>query len=423
MSSRKQAVRVLHIVALHGIGGVETLFHSYLAQAGAKSLEHHVLVRHGLCHPNLAAGVHLYAASVSCAQYWHGLRIPPWPRALRASHFHSILDRIKPEVIVLYDALSNAKLWAAIRNSPAKKVHYEHGAAWTTHFKPALAEHLANVDLVLCNSYATRRMLELRWGLRPGVARVVLNPLRSEIAAEQVEPKRLDPRRPLRLGLAGRMISYKGFPLALQALRLLRDKGIDCTLDIAGAGVDEPRLRALVARLDLETHVRFLGLVHDMVRFYREIDLFLFPSVREPLGNVAVEAGYMACPVICAAVDGIPEVVLDGRTGYCITPSLPVEKYAELGGSATGLPALVYDPARDTLTPPQLIDPEAIAEKVAFLHQHPEVFSAMSAAAHQHISSAFTMRDYAREINRAIFTAAGYQAGEPPLERLSTESV
>src|SRR5699024_7217667 len=108
-------------------------------------------------------------------------------------------------------------------------------------------------------------------------------------------------------------------------------------LHIAGDGPERERLQRLAHRLGVAGQVTFAGLVADMGAFYGDIDLLIHPALREPFGQIAVEAGAHGCPSIVAAVDGLPEVVRHGDNGLCVTPELPVSDYVALGGAMTDL--------------------------------------------------------------------------------------
>jgi glycosyltransferase involved in cell wall biosynthesis len=384
-------VRVLHALSLDTIGGVEVLFAAFL-QSSPAVLENHVLVMRGACHTSLADVIHKHAASIHYGTRWHGIKLP---RLSRNLHLQHTLRTLCPDVVIMYNTLSNIELLNAAKRSGAACVYYERGAAWNDHDPDRTNSFLQRVDQVLCNSHAARRMLELRWNLVSHKVQVLHNPLRADLICLSVTTKQLPALRPLRLGIAGRLVPTKGFPLALHTLRLLLNRGIDCELYIAGEGPQKLNLAALSAHLGLQEKVRFCGLITAMEKFYQQIDILLYPSLREPLGNTCIEAGYFGCPVVGAAVDGIPEVIVEGVTGYCISPTLSTETYKHLGGGDIELlPKLVYHPAGDCLQAPLVVAPEHIAEKVLSLFQHPEVYMQMSAAAHAHIEQHFRWENY-----------------------------
>jgi N-acetyl-alpha-D-glucosaminyl L-malate synthase BshA len=98
-----------------------------------------------------------------------------------------------------------------------------------------------------------------------------------------------------------------------EARRLL--PGAPLVLTLVGDGPERPRVEALVARLGLSEHVRFLGERIDLPTVLRRSDVFLLPSETESFGLAALEAMACGVPVVASDVGGIPEVVVDGESG------------------------------------------------------------------------------------------------------------
>ena len=111
---------------------------------------------------------------------------------------------------------------------------------------------------------------------------------------------------------------------------------------------------------------------------------------------------YAGCPVVAAAVDGLPEVVQHEKTGLCIQPTLPISDYPQFGGSPDQCPRWVYDPLKDALQPPKLLDPRAIAQAVKAVINPPERWRAMSGAARERALRDFRMDDFALRLNRQL---------------------
>src|SRR5690606_32676510 len=195
--------------------------------------------------------------------------------------------------------------------------------------------------------------MRLAWDYR-GDVRVCLHALRPSLKPPAPIAK-ARPRERLRLGVAARLFPVKGVPLVLHALQTLRARGVDAELDVAGAGPERDALLALAAKLGIAARVPFHGAVRDMRAFYSAIHCLVHPPLTEAFGLVAIEAAAHGCPVIAAAVDGLPEAVADGVSGRCVAPTLPASDYAELGSSLAGVPAQVYDPAADAMAPPRQI--------------------------------------------------------------------
>jgi N-acetyl-alpha-D-glucosaminyl L-malate synthase BshA len=113
---------------------------------------------------------------------------------------------------------------------------------------------------------------------------------------------------------------------------------IPATLVLVGDGPDRDAAEQEVDRLALRRDVRFLGKVDNVGDILRGCDLFLLPSATESFGLAALEAMACAVPVLASAVGGLPEVVVDGQTGF-LTPAGDV---AAMVGHAT---RILRDPA------------------------------------------------------------------------------
>ncbi|MFO8008893.1 MAG: glycosyltransferase family 4 protein [Candidatus Brocadiia bacterium] len=399
---------ILHVLALDTMGGVERLFAAYLEGSRETGLQHHVLAVHGRVHPVLKRTVHRNAASVSYGKYAGPLKLPRWPAFLRELNRRAVVRRAAPDLIVLHSGLGrleHARLGEAV-TPPAAMLYYEHGAAWGNHDPEQVGRFLERLDGVLVNSHGSRRMLELRWGLGEGIAEVCYNGARLRTPPEGLLPRALPEAGPVRLGFAGRLVPIKGAVLALHALARLREQSERFELDVAGTGPEEHNLRTTARALGIEDSVRFPGLVSDMASFYRRIHVMVVPSLREPLGNVSIEAAFYGCPVVATRVDGLPEAVLDGRTGVVVPGVLPVEEYAGLGSGVRGLPEVVYDPATDQLRPPLAPRPEALAEAVMEVCADGDAYGEMSARAQQRARDEFSTPAYFARLDRAYLRTA-----------------
>jgi glycogen synthase len=134
------------------------------------------------------------------------------------------------------------------------------------------------------------------------------------------EPRGL-PRTP-RLLCLGRLMSAKGFDVALEAFTTLVARFQDVRLIIAGDGVARGELEQRAAALGIEDAVDFLGWVDpDQVpALIDAASLVVMPSRREGLPLAAVEAASRGRPVVASRVGGLPEVVLHEETGMLVEP-------------------------------------------------------------------------------------------------------
>ena len=405
-----QAVRVMHVVRFHGTGGVECTVAGFLHGTADRRLEHHVLVAARPLHPYFRALVRERAASVHHARFLAGVRVPRWPPFLRRAHLERIVRRVSPHLLLLYCRLGDLRFVQAAGHSRcgAVCVHYEHGTAWGTQEGACVTDFLASLKGVIAVSRAAGRVLELRYGCPPAMIRLCYNGVRLPAPPEGAVPKELPVSRPLRLAYAGRLDRRKAPVVAVHVLAKLLQRGGDFELHVAGAGTELASMRAAAARLGVAQRVVFHGFVEDMPAFYQDVDVLLCLSIQETLANVCVEAGYFGCPVVGARVDGIPEVVVDGETGFCVRPELPLESYEALGGSPLGDGHVVYDPDADCLAQARLVSPDAVADAVLRIVANGPAFRQMSARAHEVTARRFDFQAYAAHLNELLLEFAGW---------------
>lgn len=136
----------------------------------------------------------------------------------------------------------------------------------------------------------------------------------EDVAGTSREPPA--PGEPLRLLFAGRLIRTKGIIEAIEAVAEARRR-CRLTFDILGTGDLAAECDALVARLGLRDIVRLHGRQprEEVFRWYDRSHVFLFPSYREPSGNVVFEAMGRGLPVITSTIGG---------PGYMVTPDVGI---------------------------------------------------------------------------------------------------
>jgi N-acetyl-alpha-D-glucosaminyl L-malate synthase BshA len=93
-------------------------------------------------------------------------------------------------------------------------------------------------------------------------------------------------------------------------------KELKAKLILVGDGPDSDAAQREAANLGVKRDVRFFGRVDDVADLLRGADLFLLPSETESFGLAALEAMACGVPVVASDAGGIPEVVVDGQTGF-----------------------------------------------------------------------------------------------------------
>jgi len=129
----------------------------------------------------------------------------------------------------------------------------------------------------------------------------------------------------------GRLIEVKGVEYLVDALKILTAEFPDLKLLIAGTGNLEESLKNRVGKLNLSSHVSFLGAMNheDLVNYYNICDLLILPSVVDRYGQTEgspiaiLEAFSCGKPVVASNVGGLPELVKCGYNGLLAVPKNP----------------------------------------------------------------------------------------------------
>ena len=277
-----------------------------------------------------------------------------------------IEDLIQAESVSLIHARSRAPAWSAYvaaKKTGTPFVTTYHGAySGTTGLKKRYNSVMARGDLVIANSEWTADHVQSVHEtprdkivtIPRGVDLAAFDP--DHISTERVEKIRTaweiapeDTR--LRLVLPGRLTSWKGQGLAIDALGTL-DAGERAALHLILPGDAQGRQKYVTELEDkiiahqLGGTVSIVGHTEDMPAAYAFADIILAPSTRpEAFGRVAAEASAMAKPVIVADHGGQRETVIEGITGTRAEPgsvaaltacirtliNLPTEARTEMG--------------------------------------------------------------------------------------------
>jgi len=178
-------------------------------------------------------------------------------------------------------------------------------------------------DLVLAPSAATAA--EIRRDYRVEDVEVIPNVTGGLPAGPAGEAEGRSEGKPGYLLFVGRLRIRKGVEVLLEALAGLRGRSPATMLKIAGDGEHRAAVERRTDELGLRDAVAFLGgCAGPRVRaLLRGAAALVVPSIYEGMPLVVLEAMDMGVPVVASAVSGIPEVVVDGETGWLVPPEDP----------------------------------------------------------------------------------------------------
>ncbi len=146
----------------------------------------------------------------------------------------------------------------------------------------------------------------------------------ADILAACCRIHRAEGRRPAIL-FAGASVPRKGLSVLVQAFTLLRGRGVDAELIVAGDGPGTARAARMVPRA-IRGDVRFLGSLprSRLLECYAASDIFCAPSLgRESFGMVLMEAMAASLPVVASDIEGYRDVVTHGKEGLLVPPGDP----------------------------------------------------------------------------------------------------
>ena len=137
----------------------------------------------------------------------------------------------------------------------------------------------------------------------------------------------------------GRLEIQKGHCHFIEALPGVLRRFPNVRVLFVGDGSLRSQLSEDVARRGLTKYVIFTGYRKDVYDLIRLADLVVLPSLYEGLPLTAIEAGALGKTIVATSVDGTPEVVLHGQTGWLVAPRRP-EELAEAMCNLLGNPHL-----------------------------------------------------------------------------------
>jgi starch synthase len=267
-----------------------------------------------------------------------------------AGHVASLLYGI-PHVVTTH-SLEPLRPWKAEQTGP--------GGYALSSFCEATAVRSAS-GVIAVSAAMREDVLRVYPSLDPGVVTVIHNGIdvseyRRDERTDALERHGVDPARPVVL-FVGRITRQKGI---VHLLRAARDIDRSAQIVLAASAPDTPEIAAQTAAMIAALREARDGVVWidemmprpELIQLFSHADVFVCPSIYEPLGIVNLEAMACRAPVVATAVGGIPEVVADGVTGLLVSfePAPSSQEPADPDGFARALAdkvnELLADPSR-----------------------------------------------------------------------------
>ena len=150
------------------------------------------------------------------------------------------------------------------------------------------------------------------------------------------------PERPLAVAFVGRLLFDKGIGVYVEAIRALRERGVDVKAIVAGApdeGNPASVQERVIRQWQEEGLIEWWGWVTDVRQVFAHAHIVVLPSLGEGLPTVLLEAAACARPLVATDVPGCRDVVLHGENGLLVPPN-------DAQALADALQELVDEPQR-----------------------------------------------------------------------------
>jgi len=177
-------------------------------------------------------------------------------------------------------------------------------------------------DKVICVSQAVKNFLVDIEEIPEDKAFVLYNPVSLALNVKK------DPQQYFTIVSVGRLEKVKNFEVLLHALHMINDKTV--RLILVGEGSERRNLENMIRELQLYERVLITGFSAEPEKYIAKADLFVLPSISEGFGIAAAEAMQYGVPCLCSEIGGIPEFILDGKTGWLFNPKNESELYKKL---------------------------------------------------------------------------------------------
>lgn len=181
--------------------------------------------------------------------------------------------------------------------------------------------------LISCSNWLTR-IITLRYKVYSKIE-TIHNPIDWDRYANAIEDRSIFNFKEYVVFTAARLVTVKAIDVLIKAASLVLKKIPLANFFIAGEGPAKKELELLSEKLGVKNHFSFLGFQDDVEKFIASCDIVVLPSIYEPFGMPAAEAGACKKPVIVSNIGGLSEIVVNEVTGLTV----PSRNHIELANA------------------------------------------------------------------------------------------
>jgi glycosyltransferase involved in cell wall biosynthesis len=246
------------------------------------------------------------------------------PNFLADSGLKTHFASIGCDIVHMHNVWSKAALACRSAKVPAvvATLHgFAHGERWFD--EPLRWWGARHCDAVVAVSDSLRRHLLDRTGVRADKVVLLGNGIDTDRFAPgprsgAVRSRFGIPEDVPVIGCVARFDPVKNHALLLRALRQVLTSFPRTRLALLGEGPLRGELEAQATEMGLAEAVIFLGSCRDTAPFYRDLDMFVLPSLSEGTSISLLEALASGLPAVATAVGGTPDILADGPCGLLV---------------------------------------------------------------------------------------------------------
>lgn len=324
-----EKIRILMVVTQGEMGGAQKYVYDLATSLNKEKYE--VLVLMGEKNPELKN--RLEAADIRVTLLDHLVRsIHPLEDLVATFELRSAIREYKPDIL----HLNSSK--AGVLGSLAGRLAGIHNIVFTSHGFAFLepysfvirkfyfwAEKLATVfrkKIICVSEFDRQAAFESKLGAKEKFI-TIHNGI--DISKPQITNTKFQINSKPVIGTIANLYPTKGIKYLIEAAALLKTMIPDSKfiIQIIGEGRERKNLELRIKNYGLESTIFLLGKLPNASEHLRDFDIFVLPSIKEGFPYTILEAMAAGLPIVATKVGGIPEILIDKKTGLIVAPKNP----------------------------------------------------------------------------------------------------
>jgi glycosyltransferase involved in cell wall biosynthesis len=305
------------------------------------------------------------------------------------------------DIVHTYNLYGNCwgGLAAYLANTPIK-IAGEHGSVWYPKSTLTFLENfvLKKVDLIISNSAATKQMLAKKRDFPEEKIKIVHNGVKINQSVNISSSVNLLREfnilnHEIVIGTIARFCVSKDLFTWLDTAKIIGQKYPHCRFIVVGDGPLKNKVTSYAKSIKIFDKVTFTGWRADAREILELFHIYLSSSIHESFGNTLVEASLKHIPIIAPNVDGISDIIINGKTGFLIEPDQEVHTAIKYHNDLVKTVVI-----NGQLTSTKSVSPDKLAEKVFLLLNDEKKRVELINSAYERVNHHFSIDRYINEI-------------------------